>query len=76
MEPSKNIAVKSRRMDKTRLVKYKKGEEPNDILYWLTQPIIERIKALELLRMEYNQWKYGTQSGFQRVYRAVKRKKS
>lgn len=76
MDPSKNILNTSRRIDKRRVVKYKKGQEPNDIHYWLTIPIIDRIKALEQLRTEYNLWKYGAQSGFQRVYRAVKRKRS
>ena len=76
MDPSKDISIKSRRLNKTRVVKYKKGEEPNDILYWLKQPVIERLRAVEMLRMEYNLWKYGAQSGFQRVYRAVKRKRS
>ena len=62
-------------MDKTRVAKYKKGQEPNDVLYWLSRPAYERILMLEQIRQEYNLWKYGAQSGFQRVYRAVKRKR-
>lgn len=61
-------------MDKTWVKKYKKGEESNDVLYWLNRPPSERLLALEQIRQSYNQWKYGTQSGFQRVYRAIKRK--
>ena len=64
------------RLDKTKVAKFKKGEEPQEIHYWLARPAIERIQTLESIRLEYNTWKYGPQSGFQRVYRAVKRKKS
>jgi hypothetical protein len=35
---------------------------------------IERILALETIRQEYNQWKYGNQRGFKRVYKIAKRK--
>ena len=33
---------------------YKKGEEPDDLLYWLSRPPAERLKALEEIRQEYN----------------------
>ncbi|MDZ4679747.1 MAG: hypothetical protein SH848_01980 [Saprospiraceae bacterium] len=33
---------------------YKKGEEPDDVLYWLSRPPIERIQALEEIRKHYN----------------------
>ena len=75
MKPSKNIKYQEPRLDKTRVAKYKKGEEPNDVLYWLSRPAIERILTLERLRKEYNLWKYGAESGFQRVYRVVKRQR-
>ena len=52
---------------------YKKGEEPDDLIYWLSRPPIERIRALEEIRQQYNNWKYGTGLEFQRVYRIVKR---
>lgn len=61
-------------VDKTQVKKYKKGEEPSDVLFWLSQPAIERIRNLELIRQEFNQWKYGTEQGFQRVCRVIKRK--
>lgn len=63
------------RLDKTRVGKYKKGEEPNDVLYWLSRPAMERMLALERIRQEYNLWKYGDQSGFQRVYSIVERQR-
>ena len=75
MEESKNITFQEQRLDKTRVAKYKKGEEPNDVLYWLSRPAIDRILTLERIRQEYNLWKYGTESGFQRVYRVVKRQR-
>jgi hypothetical protein len=62
------------RLDRTKIAVYKKGEEPSDVLYWLSRPPIERLLALESIRAEYNQWQYGTEQGFQRVYRVVKRK--
>jgi hypothetical protein len=43
---------------------FKKGEEPDDIFYWLSSPPIERIRALEEIRQQYNNWKYGTDSNF------------
>ena len=29
---------------------YKKGEEPDDLLYWLSRLPVERLKALEEIR--------------------------
>ena len=54
---------------------FKKGEEPDDVLYWLSRPPIERIRALEEIRKQYNDWKYSTRREFQRVYTIVKRKR-
>jgi hypothetical protein len=54
---------------------FKKGEEPNDVLYWLSRPPIERIRALEEIRIQYNNWKYGSGREFQRVYKIIKRKR-
>jgi hypothetical protein len=54
---------------------YKKGEEPDDVLYWLSRPPQERIRALTEIRKQYNDWKYGTGQQFQRVYKIVKRKR-
>ncbi len=54
---------------------FKKGEEPDDVLYWMSRPPIERIRALEEIRKQYNDWKYGTGREFQKVYKIVKRKR-
>lgn len=54
---------------------FKMGEEPDDTLYWLSRPPIERIRALEEIRQQYNDWKYGPQREFQRVLKIVKRKR-
>jgi hypothetical protein len=62
------------RLDRTKIQVYKKGEEPDDVLYWLSRPPAERIQALEAIRKEFNDWKYGPERRFQRVYRVVKRK--
>jgi hypothetical protein len=54
--------------------KYKLGEEPSDLAYWLTKTEIERLKALESLRDLYIKLvNNGIKPGFQRVYNVVKR---
>ena len=53
----------------------KKGEEPDDVSYWLSRPATERLLAVEQIREEYNIWKYGTQQRFQRVCKVIKRKR-
>lgn len=55
---------------------YKLGEEPNDTFFWINQPPIERLKALETIRQQYNIWKYGTEQRLQRVCKVVKRQSS
>ncbi|MGA3287256.1 MAG: hypothetical protein ABSD46_07510 [Bacteroidota bacterium] len=52
---------------------YKKGEEPSDFAYWQSRPPEERLDALEEIRKEYNEWKYGSQQRLQRIYSIVKR---
>ena len=56
-------------------VERKKIADPrDDALYWRSRPAHERIVALEAIRAEYNEWKYGNvQPGFQRVFERVKR---
>ncbi len=54
--------------------KYKLGEEPSDLAFWLTQTPQQRLAALEALRdltikLTFN----GIKPGFQRVYKAFKR---
>jgi hypothetical protein len=51
----------------------KKGNEDNELNFWLSLSYEQRIHELERIRFEVNQRLYGTQSGFQRVYRVVKR---
>jgi hypothetical protein len=67
--------MEAARLDRAKIQIYKKGEEPDDLLYWLSRSPVERIQALEAIRKEYNDWKYGPESRFQRVYRVVKRKR-
>ena len=57
------------------VVKYKLGEEPNDLSFWLTKTPQERLQALTVLRERYIQFFLnGHKSGFQRVYTATERK--
>ena len=59
-------------MDKV-IRKYKLGEEPNDLEYWLTKTPEERLAALEQIRIMYFKlMANGHQSGFQRVYTVIK----
>lgn len=57
-------------MSRVRIVK--KGEDNSNLLYQISLTGVERLKELEDLREQYNQWRYGTEQGFQRVYRIVK----
>jgi hypothetical protein len=61
-------------LDKTFVKKGKLKLQGNDFLYWQAQPYLIRLAVIEQLRNEYNQWRYGTEQGFQRVYRIIKRK--
>jgi hypothetical protein len=61
-------------IDKTFIRKGKIKQQGNDFLYWQTQPYIIRLITIELIREEYNTWKYGTEQGLQRVYTIIKRK--
>jgi len=56
--------------------KYRLSEQPNDYKYWQTKSYTERLLALEMIREEYNSWRYDAEQRFQRVYRVVKRTKS
>ena len=55
------------------VVKAKMSDKKKDAAYWRTLPYSERLAALEEIRREYHQWRYGVQPGFQRVYTIVKR---
>jgi hypothetical protein len=62
---------------------YKKSnlhQQGNDFAFWQAQPYEARIAALEEIRREYRAWEQSShkgvdnaQSGFQRVYRIIKR---
>jgi len=49
------------------------NSKENDFKYWQTQPIEKRLETLEELRIQFIIWKYGTEQGFQRVYRIIER---
>ena len=53
--------------------RYKLGQEPKPLHYWLTQTPEARVSAVEEARKEFHGGDYATQSGFSRVYRIVKR---
>jgi len=67
-------AMDTTSLDRTFVKKGKLKQQGNDFLYWQTQPYLVRLAVMEEIRNEYNRWKYGTEQGFQRVYRIVKRK--
>ena len=48
-------------------------DPPSDFAYWQTLPYEVRLEALERIRQEYHQWKYGAEPRFQRVYKIIKR---
>lgn len=69
------MEIKERQMIKSiRIVK--KNEKNDDFLFWQSQSYEKRLEALETIREEYNNWKYGNQQGFQRVYRVIKQTRS
>lgn len=53
--------------------KVKLNDQATDFAYWQSRPYDARLAALEEIRREYHQWKYGAEPGFQRVYQIVKR---
>ena len=61
------METKTRQMIKSiRIVK--KGDKSDDYVFWQSQSYEKRLEALESIREGYNNWKYGNQQGFQRVY--------
>jgi hypothetical protein len=53
--------------------KFKMGEEPNDLAYWLTKTPQERLSALEEMRdLTIRLMNNGTKPGFQRICTIVK----
>lgn len=53
--------------------KVKLGEEKSDFAYWQTQSPLARLEALEQIRREYHQWRFGAEPRLQRVCTIVKR---
>lgn len=62
-------------MDFVKVIK-RGSPEDEDTLYWLTKTPQERLSAVEEIRKSYNDWKYGTEQRFQRVYTIIKRQQS
>ncbi len=60
-------------MIKKYIVRTTIGAQGSDFAFWQKQPHLARLAALEEIRQEYNQWRYGARQRFQRVYRIVKR---
>jgi len=47
-------------------------ESGEDLTYWRSQSYYQRLMALEEIRSEYNNWKYGAEQRLQRVYRITR----
>lgn len=54
------------------VTKVKVEEQPKDFAYWQSQPYYARLAAVEQIRREYHQWKYGTEPRLQRVCSIIK----
>lgn len=67
-------SVANRNMKK-QLKIVKKGDDDSDLEYWFSPSGEERIANLERIRAEVIKEKYGTEPGFQRVCRIVKKKR-
>jgi hypothetical protein len=54
----------------------KKGlhDSDSDFAFWQSQTMQQRLAALEQIRQEFHQWRYGAQPRLQRVYSILKRK--
>ncbi len=61
-------------MDRSKVRVGEIKELGNDLEYWLTKSPQERLDALESIRREYNDWKYGPEQRLQRVCRIIKQK--
>jgi hypothetical protein len=66
-----NVTVMLQMQKQIRIVK--KGQDDANVSYWATLSTKERMAELEAMRQQINKKMYGTQSGFQRVYRVIKR---
>lgn len=68
--------MSSERKIESVIVKRSLRAKSSDLAYWLTQPPEARLAALEEIRQEYDQWRYGAQPRLERVYTIIKRKRS
>ena len=57
------------------IAKYKLGEQPKDIIYWLSQSPESRLAALEEIRREYHGWQKGEEPRIEKVITILKRTK-
>jgi hypothetical protein len=48
-------------------------ERELDVVYWQSKEPADRLEAVEQIRCEYHQWRYGAQPRLQRVYKVIKR---
>lgn len=64
----------SAEIDKTVINIVKMADEKSDVYFWKSQSYASRLEALEEIRSEYINWKYGAEPEFQRVYRVTKLK--
>ncbi|MGB0718485.1 MAG: hypothetical protein ACPGO7_04055 [Alphaproteobacteria bacterium] len=64
----------SANIDKTAVNVIKMTDKKSDFSFWKSQPYSRRLEALEEIRSEYIDWKYGAKQEFQRVYRVTKLK--
>lgn len=53
--------------------KYRIGEEPSDVGFWLSQSASARLSAVEEIRREHHGWKHGAEPRLQRVFSVVER---
>ena len=49
-------------------------DKSTDFKYWTSKSEIERLKAIEILRQQYINYKKDVQSRLQRVYRIINQK--
>ena len=59
-------------LDKKAISIARMTDRNTDFEYWNTQPYLKRLDALESIRSEYHNWKYGANQRFQRVYRVTR----
>ncbi|MBI5081415.1 MAG: hypothetical protein HZB17_08965 [Chloroflexi bacterium] len=65
MKPQRKIAPA--------VAKYKLGEQPKDVAYWLSQPPEVRWGATEEIRREYHGWQEGKEPRIEKVITILKR---